>query len=56
MTIIIALIIISLIVAVVFLSLFIWSVKSGQYDDTDSPAVRMLIDDTKPRKSKTTKN
>jgi len=32
---------------------FIWAVKSGQYDDTYSPAVRMLFDDAKPVKKKT---
>ena len=27
---------------------FIWSVRNGQMDDLDSPAVRMLFDDQKP--------
>jgi len=31
-----------------FLVAFIWSVRSGQVDDTYSPAVRMLFDDTHP--------
>lgn len=35
----------SLLVALVFLVLFIKSVKEGQYDDTWSPSRRMLIDD-----------
>jgi cbb3-type cytochrome oxidase maturation protein len=26
---------------------FIWSARSGQFDDLDTPAVRMLHDDTK---------
>lgn len=47
MKIIILLILISLIVALVFLWLFVWSVKSGQYEDTDSPAIRMLMDEKK---------
>ena len=51
MKIILALIFISLVVAIVFLYLFVWSVKSGQYDDTDSPAVRMLMDDAKKDKN-----
>jgi cbb3-type cytochrome oxidase maturation protein len=38
-------------VALIFLVLFIWTVKSGQYDDTDSPAVRILFDD-RPREKK----
>ena len=38
------LVIVSLIVAVGFLTAFIWSVKNGQYDDDHSPSVRMLFD------------
>jgi cbb3-type cytochrome oxidase maturation protein len=45
MTIIILLIFISLIIAVGFLLAFLWSMKSGQFDDTYSPSVRMLFDD-----------
>lgn len=26
---------------------FVWSVRSGQFDDLDTPAVRMLHDDEK---------
>lgn len=37
----------SFIIALVFLFGFIWSVKSGQFEDTDGPAVRMLFDDKK---------
>ncbi|PLX02813.1 MAG: cbb3-type cytochrome oxidase assembly protein CcoS [Marinilabiliales bacterium] len=46
MSIIVVLIIIGIVVAGGFLGGFIWAVKSGQYDDTYSPAVRMLFDDT----------
>ncbi len=35
----------SLIIAIGFLVAFIWSVKSGQYDDDYTPSVRMLFDD-----------
>ena len=45
MSVIIILICISILVALGFLIAFIWSVKSGQYDDTYSPSVRMLFDD-----------
>lgn len=51
MAIIVLLISISLIIAVGFLISFLWNMKSGQYDDTYSPSVRMLFDDkvnTKP--------
>lgn len=30
--------------AVVFLVLFIYGMKKGQFDDDESPAVRMLLD------------
>lgn len=33
-----------------FLVAFIWSVKSGQYDDTYTPSVRILFDDTMKKK------
>lgn len=39
------LIIISLIVALIFLFSFIWSVKSGQFEDGYTPSIRMLLDD-----------
>ena len=45
MDIIIILIGISLTIAIGFLLLFIWSIKSGQYDDTYSPSVRILFGD-----------
>ena len=48
MSIVILLAIIGILVAGGFLAGFIWAVKSGQYDDTDSPAMRMLFDDSKP--------
>lgn len=44
MSIIALLISISLTIAVIFLGVFLWSMKSGQYDDTYTPSVRMLFD------------
>lgn len=41
----------SLIVAVGFLVAFIWSVRSGQYEDKYTPSVRMLFEDDKKGKS-----
>jgi cbb3-type cytochrome oxidase maturation protein len=38
-------ILVSLLIALLFFFLFIASVKSGQYDDTYTPSVRMLFDD-----------
>jgi len=45
----------SLVVALIFLGLFIKSVKQGQFDDTWSPARRMLVDDEPIHKKKTEK-
>ena len=45
MNVIYGLLAISIIVALVFLVLFILSVKNGQYDDNYTPSVRMLFDD-----------
>jgi len=36
---------VSIIVALVFLRGFIWASKSGQFEDSESPAIRMLLDD-----------
>ena len=36
---------VSIVIAVIFFIVFIKSVKSGQYDDTYTPSVRMLFDD-----------
>lgn len=44
MSIIALLITISLAIALIFLGVFLWSMKSGQYDDTYTPSVRMLFD------------
>ena len=33
------------VVAVGFLGAFVWAVRSGQFDDTETPPVRMLFDD-----------
>jgi len=37
----------SLTAALIFLAAYIWSVRSGQYDDKYTPSVRMLFDDKK---------
>jgi cbb3-type cytochrome oxidase maturation protein len=52
MQIIALLIAISLTIAIGFLAVFIWNLKSGQYDDTYTPSIRMLFDNkTTPIKS-----
>ncbi|MBL7862355.1 MAG: cbb3-type cytochrome oxidase assembly protein CcoS [Cyclobacteriaceae bacterium] len=50
MLIIILLIAISLTIAIIFLVAFIWSMKSGQFDDTYGPSVRMLFEDKRRSK------
>ena len=37
----------SFMVAVFFLFAFIWAVKSGQFKDRTTPAIRVLFDDKK---------
>jgi cbb3-type cytochrome oxidase maturation protein len=49
MTILILLITVSLVIAILFLLTFLWSMKSGQYSDTYGPSVRMLFDDKKKK-------
>ena len=45
MSVIYVLLIISLTVALVFFIAFIRSVRSGQYDDSYTPSIRMLFED-----------
>ena len=45
MNVILILILISLAVALTFLGAFIWAVKSGQYEDTETPSLRILTED-----------
>jgi len=51
MSVILILILASLAMALLFLSFFIWAVKSGQFEDTCTPSMRILTDEpatTKP--------
>ena len=43
---------VSLFAALIFLVLFIWAVRSGQYDDNYTPSVRMLFDEEEPEDKK----
>ncbi len=36
---------VSLFAALIFLALFIWAVRSGQFDDNYTPSVRILFED-----------
>jgi cbb3-type cytochrome oxidase maturation protein len=53
MSVLFILIIVSLILALTFLGAFIWSVKSGQFDDDYTPSIRMLFDNREKNSSKT---
>lgn len=55
MGIIVLLIAFSLIVALTFLALFFWAVKSGQFDDPQTPSIRMLFDEKISSKKTTNK-
>jgi len=50
MPVLIILIVASLGIALFFLAGFIWAVRSGQFDDTCTPSMRVLADD-EPGKS-----
>jgi cbb3-type cytochrome oxidase maturation protein len=39
----------ALLIAAIAVGLFIWAARTGQFDDLDTPAVRMLFDDEEPR-------
>lgn len=43
---------VSFIVAIFFLGVFMWSVKSGQYEDDYTPSVRILFDDKQKQQQK----
>lgn len=36
---------ISIVVAIAIAGIFVWAVRSGQFDDLDTPAVRILTDE-----------
>lgn len=50
----------SLLVALIFLGLFFWAVRDGQYDDAYTPSIRILFDNkekaSKQSSTKTTKS
>ncbi len=36
---------VSLFAALIFLGAFIWAVRTGQFDDNETPSIRILFDD-----------
>jgi cbb3-type cytochrome oxidase maturation protein len=53
MSVIIILILASLTVALLFLAGFVWAVRSGQYEDTLTPSLRVLADEPQNKISET---
>ncbi|MGE5198370.1 MAG: cbb3-type cytochrome oxidase assembly protein CcoS [Rhodospirillaceae bacterium] len=43
----------ALLIAAIAVGLFIWAARTGQFDDLDTPAVRILFDDEEPRRPAT---
>ena len=39
----------ALLIAAIAVGLFVWAAKTGQFDDLETPAVRILFDDEEPR-------
>ncbi len=52
MTIIYVLLTVSLIMASIFLGVFIWNLRNGQFDDDYTPSVRVLFEDNAAEKDK----
>ena len=52
MSVVIILIVASLAVALLFLAGFVWAVRSGQYEDTLTPSLRVLAEDSNQAKQK----
>ena len=40
----------ALLIAAIAVGFFIWAARTGQFDDLDTPAVRILFDDDEPRR------
>ncbi|MEK6706614.1 MAG: cbb3-type cytochrome oxidase assembly protein CcoS [Bdellovibrionota bacterium] len=52
MNIIVILLPLALLLAFTFVAAFVWASHQGQYDDLETPAHRMLLDETAERKIK----
>ena len=47
---------VSLFAAMIFLGIFIWAVKDGQFDDDETPSIRILFDDKAPEQEESELN
>jgi cbb3-type cytochrome oxidase maturation protein len=52
MSVILLLIPLSVVIAAAFLAAFIWAVRSGQFEDTCTPSMRLLTEDRQPSETK----
>ena len=52
MIVILLLIPLSIIIAIGFLAAFIWAVRSGQYEDTCTPSMRLLLEEKRSQPDK----
>ena len=41
----------ALLIAAIAVGFFIWAARTGQFDDLETPAVRILFDDEEPRRT-----
>jgi cbb3-type cytochrome oxidase maturation protein len=55
MSVVIILILASLAVGLGFVGAFVWCVRSGQYEDTTTPSLRILSDEPPPKTGKSKK-
>ncbi len=39
----------ALLIAAIAVGFFVWAARTGQFDDLETPAVRILFDDEEPR-------
>lgn len=53
MSVLVLLIFASLAIAVAFLAAFIWAVRSGQYEDTSTPSMRLLLEEPAGKRTQT---
>ena len=52
MSVLVLLIFASLAIATTFLAAFVWAVRSGQYEDTQTPSMRMLTEEPPAHQSR----
>lgn len=41
----------ALLIAAIAVGFFIWAARTGQFDDLETPAVRILFDDEEPQRA-----